>query len=90
MCPGPTLGPILSGGTGAYFEDTGDDGPHIRSEFVPEGDGQVVEHHDVAISDVGGNVHFAGCSHNFWHQLLQLLHPQAGHDLSQPCRKGTE
>lgn len=66
-----------------YLEDAGDDGSDIGSKPVSKGEGQVDEHHDVAISDVRRDIDLAGCLHHIWHQLVQLLHAESRHDLSQ-------
>lgn len=68
---------------GGYLEDAGDDGSHVGRELVSKGERQVDEHHNVAIPNVRGDVHLAGRLHHVRHQLVQLLHTQAGHDLRQ-------
>ena len=64
-----------------YLEDAGEDGPDVRCELVPEGERQVDEHHDVAVTHVGGDVHLTGRLHNVRHQLIQLLHAQTSDHL---------
>lgn len=69
-----------------YLENTGNDGPNVGSKLVSEGERQIDEHHDVAVPDVRSNVYLAGCLHHIWHQLVQLLHSQSSHHLSQTFR----
>lgn len=66
-----------------YLENAGDDRPNIGSKLVSKGQGQVNEHHDVAISDMRSNVNLAGCLHHIWHQLVKLLYTKTSHDLGQ-------
>ena len=75
--------PIWRKAVGRYLQDAGDDGAHVGREPVSKGQGQVDEHHDVAVPHVGGDVHLAGRVHHVGHQLVQLLHSQASHHLRQ-------
>lgn len=68
-----------------YLEDAGDDGTDVGGEPFSKGEGQVDEHHDIAIPHMRRNVHLTGSLHHVWHQLVQLLHSQASHDLRQTC-----
>lgn len=56
------------------LQDAGNDGTHVWGEFVPEGQREVDEHHDVSVSDVRSDVHFTGRLDDVWHQFIQLLH----------------
>jgi hypothetical protein len=48
--------------------------PDILEELVGEDAGHVDEHHDVAVLNVGGDVHPLGCGHNLRHQLVHFVH----------------